>query len=76
MISLKEIEVFFNEYDYSNNVLSLDGHGYIKNLKNFVKSHISYLKSNPKNKGYKPYYDRLLKVYLKLNQNGNNRNNL
>lgn len=52
---LKEIKEFKN--------LNLT-HGRILDPQKFIDLNISYLKSNPKNKRYLPYYDRLLEFYL------------
>lgn len=64
---LSEIENFFKTFDFNNpwpQTFDLDKCGKIFDLKKFVDSHIATLKSNPKNKRFEPYYDRLLNVYL------------
>lgn len=47
----------------------------INDVKLFAKSHIQALKSNPRNRLYLPYYDRLLELYklLTKNEQRNNR---
>lgn len=46
-----------------NRGLQLTPQEKITNLEQFVKTHVSILESNPGKARYKPYYDRLLKVY-------------
>ena len=42
--------------------------GVINNPKLFIQTHISYLRANPKNKTYRPYYDRLLHLLNYLDE--------
>lgn len=63
---MEEIETFFKQYGYKENRLILNECEVIKDLKRFVSTHIKVLKCNPGNIAYKPYYDRLNKVYNKL----------
>lgn len=64
----KIIEHFENHFDYNfkehNDIVVLNPAEKIFGLETFLKSHISILKRNSGNKRYKPYYDRLYKVYL------------
>ena len=39
----------------------------ITDPKNFIETHISILRANSGKRRFKPYYDRLLEVYNKLN---------
>jgi hypothetical protein len=39
--------------------------GSVKEPKSFIENHISFLKGNPKNRRYLPYYNRLLEFYIK-----------
>lgn len=54
-IKLKDLkgDMYLNEYTY------------IPDLQKCIKSHIMYLKSNKGNKGYMPYYERLMEIYKK-----------
>lgn len=49
--------------------IQLDTCTYIENVFNTVKSHEMYLKSNPKNKAYMPYYNRLVKILNYFDEN-------
>ena len=64
MANLKEIILHFENYDFETDKIKLNECSTITNLKNFVDSHISILKSNSGNKRFLPYFDRLHKVYL------------
>lgn len=55
--------------------LQLDATTYIENVFETVKSHEMYLKSNSGNRAYKPYYDRLIKILQKLEENGTEKKN-
>lgn len=61
-MKLSELETKLKEITEFKN-LNLT-HGKITDVKKFIDLNISYLKSNPKNKRYLPYYDRLLEFYL------------
>jgi hypothetical protein len=59
------------------------GNVWYRNPRKMADYHIWYLKANPGNKRYKPYYDRLLELYytliggewvVKSVNNGNNSN--
>lgn len=64
-MNLKELENYFNSVELPD-YIELEG-GLIKiETKKTVESHINFLKGNPKNKLYQPYYDRLLKIYLQV----------
>jgi hypothetical protein len=67
IVNLKQIETFFSDYKFEENVLNLDVCTKITDLKNYVETQIHLLKSNSGNRSYLPYYNRLLKVYLKIN---------
>ena len=65
MANIKEIEQHFNNYDFSKSkTIRIDKASKVKGLKQMVNNHISILKANSGNMTYKPYYDRLYKVYL------------
>ena len=59
MVTLDEIERRFNDMDIPETPIAIRG-GIINNPRMFILSHISYIRGNPKNKTYRPYYDRLL----------------
>ena len=65
-VNLKEIELFFESYVFNDREVILDQCQTIKDVKLFTTTHISYLKGNSKKEFKYLYYDRLLKLYLKL----------
>ena len=66
MVTFKQIEIFFSDYKFEENVLKLDVCTTITDLKKYVHTQIHLLKVNSGKAVYLPYYKRLLKVYLKL----------
>lgn len=72
MLSVDEIINKLQMHDLQRS-LQLDATTYIENVFNTVKSHEMYLKSNSGNRAYMPYYNRLLKILQKLEENGNNK---
>mgnify|MGYP003642705420 FL=1 len=67
-VTLKEIECYFKDYDYKNNTLILDKCTTISDLKRYVETQIRLLKGRIRTKSFKPYADRLKKVYLKIKE--------
>tara|TARA_R100000742_G_C4272664_1_gene91941 strand:- start:1041 stop:1253 length:213 start_codon:yes stop_codon:yes gene_type:complete len=67
VVTLDELERRFNEMEIPEEPISIIG-GVINNPKLFINSHISYLRANPKNKTFRPYYDRLLHLLNYLNE--------
>lgn len=64
-MNLKELEEYFSRADIPE-YIELDG-GLLKvHTRQMIESHIKFLKGNPKNKLFQPYYDRLLKIYLQV----------
>lgn len=63
---LEEINIFFTENNFDNVEVKIDNCTTIKNVKKFAETHINFLKNNPKNKAFLPYYERLVKCYKKL----------
>lgn len=63
---LSKIILFFDGLDEFHEHIVLDQATTIKDVKKFVRTHINALKSNPKNRTFLPYYNRLLKVYKKM----------
>jgi len=63
MKSIKEIEDYFNNQDFSNKPVSIKESEVINDIELFVKTHIQYLKHNKGNKRFLPYYNRLLLLY-------------
>ena len=57
---------FFDNYDFKNNELELNHFTKITDLKTFVNTHVSYLKSNSGKRIFLPYFNRLNDVYKKL----------
>jgi hypothetical protein len=68
-VTLKEIECYFKDYDYKNNTLILDKCTTITDLKKYVETQIRLLKGRIRTKSFKPYADRLKRVYLKTKEN-------
>jgi hypothetical protein len=68
MLTVDELLIELQKHDLQR-CLQLDAATYIENIFNTVKSHEMYLKANPKNKAYMPYYNRLVKILQKLETN-------
>lgn len=62
--SLAELEAYFETRKIPPDTVKIDSATTVINPSKFVKSHLSILKNNPGNKRYKPYYDRLVVLYL------------
>ena len=63
-MKLEELESYFAsaelpEYIQLDNFIQVE-------TKTMVESHINFLKGNPKNRAYKPYFERLMKIYLQV----------
>jgi len=69
MIPLNKIIDFFKDYEFNNSVIELSDCEKVIDMGKFVKTSISYLLNNKGKKLYMPYYERLVKIYLKLNTN-------
>ena len=63
-MNLSELKAHFDRCEYPQE-FQLDECTYLKNSHIFVRSHIEYLESNPKNSLFIPYYNRLLLFYQK-----------
>lgn len=61
MLTIDDLEVFFDSYDLDI-MIQLNESTLINNLKECVESNILYLRSNPGRKGYMPYYLQLLEI--------------
>jgi hypothetical protein len=61
---------YFKEFKYDGMII-LDNHVKITDVKNMVKSHIDIITANSFNAGYKPYFQRMqrLKLYLENSVN-------
>ena len=66
-MNINKLEKFFNSIELPNKII-LNECEDIKDVPDFIKTHLSYLKGNSGNKRYQPYYDRLFKVYKKLSK--------
>lgn len=63
-VSLKALREFFDSLTLEElNGIELSTGGDLIDPSKFIKTHFSYLESNPKNKGYYSYYERLLDIY-------------
>ncbi|QQV91460.1 hypothetical protein M1M25_gp029 [Tenacibaculum phage Gundel_1] len=68
-MNLKQLIEFFDSQELTEEPITLNQATIICNQKNFVKSHINYLKANTGNKAFEPYYSRLIELY-KILTNG------
>lgn len=64
--NLTDIINFFDNYNFNDEEIVLDQCTKITNVEKFVNSHKNYLLKNTGKKVFLPYYNRLLKLYLKL----------
>jgi len=46
----------------NDKVLVINGNEKIKNPKTTINTHLSFLKGQPGNKGFMPYYKRIIKI--------------
>ncbi len=63
--TVNRLESYFNQCNLPNS-LKLDKGIFISDLKNMIKSHISYIKNNIENNTHKPYLSRLEAIKNKL----------
>ena len=62
---VNEIIDYYSTYNFADfKPITINGCEKIIDLRTFVKSHILIIRKNIDNETYKPYYDRLMKVYL------------
>tara|TARA_R110000851_G_scaffold315838_1_gene478606 strand:+ start:63 stop:278 length:216 start_codon:yes stop_codon:yes gene_type:complete len=62
---VNEIIKFYGTYKFEDyKPIEIEGCQKIIDLRTFVKRHIIMVRANINNDRYKPYYDRLVKVYL------------
>jgi hypothetical protein len=64
-MKLEELEAYFASAELPE-YIELEGGVLQIETKTAVESHIRYLKGNPKNRAYKPYFERLVKIYLQV----------
>lgn len=62
-MNLAELELEFEKLDIPDDPIRLNGCTVVLFPKDFIKTHISYLKNNSGKRIFKPYYDRLLSMY-------------
>jgi len=66
---LSEIEEYFNSLDHYPEGIVVDGTIISsEGIERLVKAEIIILKAHSGNKGYWPYYDRLVKIYEKVKE--------
>ncbi len=65
-MNLYELETFFNSIEIPKE-LTLNQCEEIKEAPKLINTHLSFLKANSGNVAYKPYFDRLVVIYRKLN---------
>lgn len=66
MVTLKTIKAFFDEYEFTKDVLILNQCTKITDLEKYVRVNIKMLESNSGKKVYLPYFERLKTIYLKI----------
>lgn len=71
MIQLSKLIYYFDSISLTDDIIELEPATTILDQKKFLKTHINTLRSNSGNKRFRPYYDRLLKLYLIYNQKNN-----
>lgn len=64
-MTILELETYFNSVELPKE-MRVSNFEYIHDVKKFVESHLSYLKHNPGNKLFEPYYNRLIELKNKL----------
>ena len=64
-MKLEELEAYFASAELPE-YIELEGGVLQIKTKKAIESHIRYLKGNPKNRAYKPYFERLVKIYLQV----------
>ena len=64
-MTILELEDFFNDREIPKS-MKLNDCEFATDLPKLISSNISYLKSNPGNKGYMPYYRQLIEIRNKL----------
>lgn len=63
-ITIKEIEEYFSGRKTKVEGFEIDCCSRVIDGEKFYQSHLSFLKANPGNERFIPYYNRLLKFYL------------
>ena len=63
MNKLDKIEQFFKEYKNKGKAIQLNQCESVMDVKKFASVHICFLRGNSGNKLFKPYADRLNKLY-------------
>lgn len=63
---ITELESFFKNSTLPEHELRLNSYSTITNVPNFIKSHLSIVKAQSGNPGYKPYFDSLIELKEKL----------
>ena len=62
-ITVEEMEAFFKDVDFTDDIIQLNECTTVINLKKFVTSHLNALKVNSGKPIFLPYYERLVQVY-------------
>jgi len=62
-ITVEEMEAFFKDVDFTDDIIELNECTNVINLKKFVTSHLEALKANKGKRIFLPYYNRLVQVY-------------
>lgn len=79
IIKFEEIDKFFKNYEFTDDVIELNQCTTILDIKQMVNSHLEIIRNNQgktvdQRRPLMPYYERLVQVYklLNLNWDGNN----
>lgn len=64
-MTLPELELWFNSHDIPKE-LRLSEYEHTPNTLATINSHIGFLKARPGNKTFKPYFDRLLRIKITI----------
>ena len=66
-ISVKTLSDYFKDYEFTDDEIEISPCETILNIELFDQTHLTAIKNNSGNKTFKPYYDRLVKLYKLLN---------
>lgn len=72
-MNIKQLEQYFNSIELSESPIELKQGETIINVKKYIDANLSYLKSNPGNKAFTPYYERLIQLKNKLDYEKENK---
>ena len=71
MKKIDEIELFFKDFEFSDEPIELNKATVIRNPTIFIASHLDMLRGNNSRKIKKPYWERLFELYKILKNERN-----